>query len=248
MIIRPDYSDIPQDKTIYFLASGGRDSTAMILEAWKVGLQGTLILGDTGVNRHNSLMTLNRLSSVTGYPLIKVKYEGDKRPIEILKESFHNIPLALELLEKDKTYKNAFPCCSILKKKPMNRFLKTRDPDNSILVLGIKAGDRALHRRYRMNQLRDRETFQRRHVKTNLLYYYPLRDCQDSDIKEILSEFGFNGTHSSGCSLCPIFCVADWEKKNPETTRRSRLMAKRFGVDLRAENQLPLRAFCSGLE
>jgi len=238
---------MPQDKTIYFLASGGRDSTAMILEAWKVGLQGTLILGDTGVNRPNSLMILNRLSSVTGYPLIKVKYEGDKRPIEILKESFRKIPLALELLENDKTYKNAFPCCSILKKKPMTKFLKTCDPDNSILVLGIKAGDRALHRRYRMNQLRDRETFQRKHVKTNLLYYYPLRDCQESDIKETLEEFDFNDTHSSGCSLCPIFCVADWEKKDPNVSLRSIRYAKRLGVDFPKGQQTELREFCTGI-
>ena len=246
-MIRPNYSDMPQDKTIYFLASGGRDSTAMVLEAWKVGLQGTLILGDTGVNRPNSLMTLNRLSSITGYPLIKVKYEGDKRPIEILKESFRNIPLALELLEKDKTYKNAFPCCSILKKKPMNKFLNDCNPDNSILVLGIKAGDRALHRRYRMNQLRTLGTFQRRHVKTGLLYYYPLRDCQESDIKETLGEFGFDNTLSSGCSLCPIFCVANWEKKDPNVSLRSIRYAKRLGIDFPKGQQTELREFCTGL-
>ena len=98
-----------------------------------------------------------------------------------------------------------------------------------------------------MKELRERNTYQRL-KKDGYLYYYPLRDYSDTQIQEVLDIYGYQDVTSSGCTVCPIFCVADWEKKNPETYRRSLLMAKRFGVDLRAENQLPLRAFCTEID
>ena len=66
---RPEFTDLPKDKEIYFLASGGRDSTSFILEAWKLGIKGTMILGDTGVNKQYAIAVLTRLEKETGYPL-----------------------------------------------------------------------------------------------------------------------------------------------------------------------------------
>ena len=247
-VIRPNFSDLPKDKEVYFLASGGRDSTAFVLEAWKLGIKGTMILGDTGVNRPSAIQTLERLEKDTGFLLVRVKPDTDRRPIEILKDSFLRIPKALEELEKGRTYKRVFPCCDDLKKKPMNKWFKERDPENSVFVMGIKTGDNALHRKFRLRELRDRGTFLRRHVKNGFLYHYPLRDCYDRDITAILKEFGYGSVKSSGCAMCPIFCVADWRKRDPDTWLRSVRYAKRLGIEFPGTDQTDLRDFCSGVE
>ena len=245
-----------QDRTIFICVSGGRDSTAMTLllanDKRASNMDIRLLFGDTRLNSPRARKVVKRLSKDFDWPLEIARYEGQDKVIDVLRQSFEVIPSAIERKDhhvsgKSKSYKTLFPCCTILKKHPMRTFLKKQDKDKIIQFLGIKGGDKALHRWYRMKELRDANTYKRL-KKDGYLYYYPLRDYSDSQVQEVLDRYGYNDVTSSGCMVCPIFCVADWEKKNPETTRRSRLMAKRFGVDLRAENQLPLRAFCSGLE
>ena len=244
--MRPDYSELnTQQYKVYFLASGGRDSTAMILEAHKVGVVGTMVLGDTGFNSSKAIKVLERLSDLTGFSLLRVKNTwSERKPIEILRESFRAIPEALELAKKRKSYKRVFRCCDELKKEPMKAFFKKLESD-SVLVLGIKGGDLALHRRYRMRELRDRGTFYRLNKKTGLLYYYPLRDCEESDIDAVLEEFGFRDIASSGCQLCPISCVADWQKKDPVVWLRSVRYARHLGIDFPEGNQTELMDFCT---
>lgn len=245
-----NFETLDFSKKIFICASGGRDSSAMALALsdyvhnYEPNYDISLLFGDTHLNRPSSRKTISRLVEVTEFPLVVAKYKGDKRPIDILRESFKQIPRAIERNHfSNKSYKTLFPCCDILKKQPMKALLKTFDKENTIQLLGIKAGDIALHRQYRLRQLREKDTFYRRQ-KNGLLYYYPLRDCQESDIERILSEHNFKDIKSSGCAICPIFCVADWDYKDLTTARRSRLFAQRLGVDLRAENQLPLSAFC----
>lgn len=248
MFKKPDYSELPKGKNIYFLASGGRDSTAMILEAWRLGIKGTMILGDTGFNKPSAIQTLKRIEKETGFPLVRIKANIDKKPIVILKESFYKIPKALELYNAGQTYKKVFPCCAILKKKPMVEWLRSQDPDNSVFVLGIKGGDGALHRRYRMRELRDRNTYLRRHKENDLLYIYPLRDLANNDISAILREFNYSNISSSGCSICPIFCVANWSKKDPHSSLRSIRYARKLGIDFPEAAQTELRDFCAGVK
>jgi len=208
----------------------------------------SLLFGDTHLNRKVGRNTIARLAEETGFPLVVAKYQGEDRVIDVLRQSFKMIPKAIERHKFHstgaKSYKTLFPCCDVLKKRPMKQFLGTLTKDSTIQLLGIKAGDNAIHRRYRLRQLRNAGTFYRKQTN-GFLYYYPLRDCQEQDIEAVLTEHDFQDTQSSGCSVCPIFCVADWDAKDPETARRSKLMAQRFGIDLRAENQMPLSAFCS---
>ena len=253
MMNEPFFDDLDFEKSIYCLVSGGRDSTAMVLGLWDHchfhGLEPDirLVFGDTRVNMGSSRKTLEDLEKLTKYPVITVRYEGKTKVMEILNASFRNIPKAIEMKDHTGgTYKKLFPCCDLLKKRPMKEYFCTLDTDDIILLLGIKKGDKALHRKYRLNQLRESDTYYRRHKSNNLLYYYPLRDLLDADIDGVLKRHSFLETHSSGCTMCPIFCVADWENKDPETHTRSMNKAKDLGIDIRAENQLSLEPFCTG--
>jgi len=254
--LKPFVETLDFSKQIFVLSSGGRDSTVMALALSSYvrehGIESriSLLFGDTHLNRGHARKTLARLTKETGFPLVAVKYQGEERVIDILRKSFEMIPKAIERQRFHstgaKSYKTLFPCCDILKKRPMKEFLRTFGKEDTIQLLGIKMGDNAIHRRYRLRQLRDAGTYYRRQ-KNGFLYYYPLRDCLEADIEATLQEFDFGATQSSGCSVCPIFCVADWDDKDPETARRSKLMAQRLGVPLRAENQLGLEQFCKGV-
>lgn len=243
------------DKKIILSVSGGRDSTAMSLELWdyvifhQIDADILLMYENTSFNRSSGTKTVKLLAEKTGWPLEVVKYKGELRPIDILKESFRSIPKAIELSQhiKRKSYKKVFKCCDLLKKQPVQKYISQFSPKGIIIVLGIKGGDNALHRRYRMNQLRLWDTFFRTHKKNGYTYFYPLRDAQESDIEQTLTNYGFQDTKGSGCAMCPIFCIADWDEKDPATAIRSKKYAMLLGVELRAENQPPLRAFCSGV-
>ena len=222
----------------YFLVSGGRDSTAMVLKALDEGLTGTLVYGDTRLNMKQSFDSLKKLESYTGWPLEIVRYEGEKKVITVLKESFSKIPQAVEHMKETGVFsRNMFECCNILKHKPMIDFSKQQGAE-ACFVLGLKGSDQSITRIYRMKQLRELDTYYRRIVKNNLLYYYPLRDWTEEQVTKKLQEHGFNNTHSSGCTICPIFCMFEnWRRKDPDTWRRSVQMADRLGVEHPAQGQ-----------
>ena len=247
VVTRPNYSQLPKDRDVVFLASGGRDSTAMILEAYRPGISGLMLCGDTGLNRKEARDTLEALHKYTGNPLEFACYEGDRTASEILRESFLRIPEALERLKTSKSSpKNTFPCCYHLKHRPMDLHLAALDKESIVLVMGLKGYDGALHRRYRLKQLRDLGQFWRLR-QNGFLYFYPLRDCKDSDIAMILDEHGYGGVKSSGCNICPIFLVyQNMRKKDPKTWLRSVTFARRLGVDVDVIYQTQLGQFCKG--
>ena len=230
----------------YFLVSGGRDSTAMVLKALDEGMTGTLVYGDTRLNMKQSFDSLKKLESYTGWPLEIVRYEGEKKPIIVLKESFSKIPQAIRHLKETGVFsRNMFECCNILKHKPMIEHAK-RQGANACFVLGLKGSDQSITRIYRMKQLRELGTYYRRIVKNKLLYYYPLRDWTEEQVTEKLQFHGFNNTHSSGCTICPIFCMFEnWRKKDPDTWRRSVQMADRLGIEHPAQGQQFFPSICS---
>ena len=245
------FLDFDFDKTLILSVSGGRDSTAMALALWDFttlyprDYDIRLLYETTGFNKSEATRTVKRLAEDTGWPLDIVKYQGPRRPIDILKESFYAIPKALKIIEEGgkKTYKKVFACCNWLKKKPANDYIKSLDRDKVIIALGFKAGDKALHRIYRLKQLREWNTYFR--TKANgYTYFYPLRDAQESTIERILRRFGYGEVKSSGCAICPIFCVAKWHKKDPETDIRSRIYARRLGIDFPNHEQLTIRESC----
>jgi len=243
---RPDYSQLSQDRKIFFLSSGGRDSTAMILEAHRQGINGIMVCSDTRVSRGGAHEVLERLAEYTGYELVFVQYQGDKTPADILKESFLLLPVAQERLKTSKSSpKNSFPCCYHLKHRPMDQYLADLNKEDIVLIMGLKGGDGALHRRYRLAQIRKLDQFWRQHKK-GFLFYYPLRDCTDSDIDMILDEHGFTDVQSSGCSICPIFLVyPNMRKKDPKTWLRSVTFARRLGVEFPEAYQTQLKQFCT---
>jgi len=246
MIHRPDYSQLDTRREVFFLASGGRDSTAMVLEAHSLGLRGTMLFNDTGLDRGGEPV-LRRLADLTGYPLVVLKYDGDTPAGEILRKSFLRIPEVLAKMKSTGRYwKNYFYCCKALKHGPTERYLRTLDKESAVLVLGIKGSDGSVTRRLRLAELRDRQTFLRRH-RNGRLYYYPLRDCSDADVAAVLDEYGLAGISSSGCSLCPVFCLfAGMVKKEPSTWLRSVNYARRLGIRFEFADQTELMHFCPG--
>ena len=222
----------------YYLVSGGRDSTAMVLDAYSQGKEGILLHSDTRLTMSKSRESLDKLQSYTNFPLEIVRYEGEKKPIKILKEAFSKIPDAIEHMNKTGVFRrNMFQCCNILKHKPMLEFQK-KQPTDSVYVLGLKGSDSAIHRIYRMKELRERDTFYRRHKANGLCYYYPLRDWTEQQVTDTLQEHGFKDVHSSGCTICPIFCMFEsWRKKDPDSWRSSVQMADRLGIEHPAQGQ-----------
>ena len=251
----------------YFLVSGGRDSTAMVLQHHDEGKKGELVYGDTRLNSPAAKKVVERLAAYVNWPLHVVRYEGDKKPIVVLRESFMKIPQAIAYMKKTgKFRRNMFKCCDTLKHRPMNEYIKAlsehfirktrfqrlliflrirKERGEACLVLGLKGSDSAIHRIYRMRQLRELDTFYRRHKSNGVLYYYPLRDATDSDVQEILDKHGFGDTHSSGCTICPIFCMFEsWRKKDPDAWRRSVQFANLLGIDFPAKGQTFIPELC----
>ena len=244
----------------FFLVSGGKDSTAMVLKEfeerqdtlWKKIKnwlrrvpKPVLVFGDTRLNLTHGRKSVEKLRKYTGWYLHIVRYEGDKKPFHVLKEAFKKLPQAIDHMKKTGIFRrNMFQCCNILKHGPMIEWSKQQSKD-SCFVLGIKGSDGAIHRRYRMRELRERNTFYRRHKANNLLYYYPLRDWTQEQVLEKLREHGFSDIKSTGCSICPIFCMFEsWRKKDPDSWRRSVQFADRLGVKHPAMGQQFLTKLC----
>jgi 3'-phosphoadenosine 5'-phosphosulfate sulfotransferase (PAPS reductase)/FAD synthetase len=218
----------------------------MVLKAHEEGITGTLVYGNTRLNLAGSMDSVNRLTTYVKWPVHVVRYEGERKPIQVLKESFHKLPQAIEHMKETGVFRrNMFQCCNILKHGPMIKWSKQQSKD-ACFVLGIKGSDGAIHRRYRMSELRERNTFYRRHKSNGLLYYYPLRDWTQQQVEDKLREYGFSNIKSTGCSICPIFCMFEsWRKKDPNTWRRSVQFADKLGVKHPAMGQQFLPQICS---
>jgi len=242
VVVRPNYKGIPPDRDIIFLASGGRDSTAMVLEAYQLGLKGTLLFGYTKFNDRGR-KTIERLAKYTGFHLHIAEYAGEEKPIKVLNESFRNIPKTKErIIKTGRFQRNYFYCCKKLKHGPMDDYIDTLYSIPIIQVMGIKKTDGNIHRRLRLGQLRKRKDSHRLKADGSL-WWYPLRDCTDNDISMILDEHGFNDIPHSGCSLCPILCLYEGsKKKDPKAYNNSMKKAIRMGVI--TDDQLSLEVFC----
>lgn len=199
----------------------------------------SFLFEDTKICKMSARMTLNKLEEFTKFPLIRLEPSPHVKPQQVLKESFMMLPEAFRIraqrstkTNRNRSYKRVFKCCQILKKDRVKEYFAQFAQDEIINLVGLKGHDKATHRRYRLRQLRDLNTFYRLHkTRTKKLHFYPLRDLDDEDIQIILDCFGFGETQSSGCSKCPIFCVnSAWKKKDPLTWERSIQYAQRFGL------------------
>lgn len=252
---RPNYSQLPEDRKVYFLASGGRDSTAMILEAYRLGIEGVMLCADTWYNKKTARDALKETAEYTGFELIFAKYqrhrtEGKERPGEIIKDAFEHLPKAIEWLrttDKKGYRKNLFHCCGKLKHGPMDEVLKSQKSEDVIRVMGIKGGDGSFWRRYWLGKLRDKGVFWR-DMYDGYMYYYPLRDSKKSDINFILKEHDFDHVKSSGCGLCPVFVLfPSMRKADPEVWARSIRYADSLGIEHKMSGQTQLTDYCPDL-
>lgn len=243
----PNYAQFPKDRPVYFLASGGKDSTAMILQAYKEGIKGTLVYGDTRLNSGLSKKVIGAISDHTGYPVVVCRYNGDKRPIDVLKDAFRRIPKCIEKKKETGTFRrNMFQCCRILKHKPMQEYLHQQE-ENRIVVMGIRGYGESIHRIGHMNKLRKRNSFLHEHVELRSTVYYPLRDLQQCDIDATLGIYGWSNVRSTGCGICPIFMVFEkWRMKDPKSFRRSLILAKRLKIKCEATMQSELSDYDCG--
>lgn len=218
----------------------------MVLAAHEQGIKGTLVFNDTLYNRQGAREVLEKLSKLTGFPLKVVRYDGEKRPGLIIRESFLKVPMVLKKTQKTKKFrKSYFPCCKHLKHDPTTRYFRSiSNPKNAVLVMGIKGADGSYNRRIWLAELRKKDTFYRRHKKNGLLYYYPLRDCNDSDIKRVLGEGSFDWVQSSGCRLCPVFCIfPGLRRADPATWAHSNNLARCLDIDYPLRGQTELLEF-----
>lgn len=242
-----------KDRKVFFLASGGRDSTALILEAFRLGIEGEMICANTYYNRRESLATLDDLRDYTGYKLIHAKYkygEGDDPPGKILRDAF----LVLNRMDWVRNKggsgyrKQLFYCCNKLKHKPMTLYMRQFEKTDIVRVMGIKGGDGSFWRRYWLKQLRDQGRFWRE-MHDGYRYYYPLRDCKKKDVNFILDEHGFANTKSSGCRICPIFVLfPSLRNADMETWARSTRFADQLGIEHDYSGQTRLTEFCPDME
>ena len=245
MIHRPDYAQFPKDKRAVFLVSGGVDSTAMVLEAYKLGIKGIMMCNDV-LTMPSARETLKKLTSYTGYELFMVEYEGSRSVSEILEQSFRMLPQVSKLAQKGRYDKNSFPCCHLLKRDAMNHALQSLgNPEKDVLILGLHSGEGSKHRRIRLSQLRREHTFLTRR-SNGFFYYYPLRDCSTADVSAILAEYGFEGTQHSGCNLCPILLLyPGMARHNALRFLASVRYARKLGIDVDAVYQQELN-LCGG--
>ena len=175
----PYFSDLDFSNNIFIMVSGGRDSTALVLSLWDYcnshnidKKKVTLVFGDTRISKPSSRKVIEEMVKLTGFDLSVARYEGEESPISVLNKSFMKIPDAVERRNKPKeegktrSYKNMFACCNVLKKQPMTKYMNDMPRDSTIVIIGIKGGDAAIHRRYRLKQLRDLGTYYRRHKIT----------------------------------------------------------------------------------
>lgn len=258
---RPAYDELIEHmkqhpwKTIYFLVSGGRDSTAMFLEAWKIGVPGIMVFQETMLERSYGRKTVEQLAKLTQYPLLTVRYDGERKPSEILDESFMQLLEVLPSLRKlgddnKITYdKSKFDCCKILKKKPMQNWLKSHhDKENSIMILGIKGADGSTHRRINMAQIRKQNTHFRTMKTNGFTYYYPLRDMGDKMVQNILDENGFSNIRPTGCAKCPVFCIfPGMIQRDRMAWLRSVSHARKLGIPLSHTYKEIYQRACTGV-
>ena len=242
------------DKRLILWISGGRDSTAMTLALFdylqktKIKANVHLITTRTWYNKLENMETVAKLSSYTGFPHKYIFYQGkgEFRAGKIMNMSFKTIPRALEakLFEGCNSYKKYFLCCKLLKHKPGRDYLKSVPVGSVINFLGFKKADKAIHRKWRLNEIREKGTFFRNLSEFyGHIYFYPLRDAEVEDIDSILERHGFKHISSSGCRICPNFLISDWAKKDPASDVLSKRAAEKLGVVPRPANQHSLSEF-----
>ena len=204
-------SDFPQVTTLYFLCSGGWDSTCMLMELHehvRDKYDCHIVFNNTRLNPRKCVETVNRLSRITGFEIIELEPDRDHR--EIMREAFSSATLdrARKLVEEKRYHKRVFRCCHYLKEKPLNDFLRALpDRDSCVVLSGIKKVD-GKQRRIFLTQLTKAGTYFRYIKRRRVHFGYPLRDVTAKEVEECINNLPFEVIHS-GCNICPVLLLFD---------------------------------------
>lgn len=222
---------------IYHSVSGGRDSLYALLnmmEEPNLKVPIVPLFNNTGLNCKSALKIIEKIDRVCPEKSItdlcklitldaKIYLEGTRysnhKPIDILKDSFRNLPQAELLLMEGIYSKRVFPCCYFLKDRPLIQFTKTTD-ETALFTRSIRGGE-SKNRQIFLAELRTRPLLDYFNFDKKLkrFVFYPLRDTNDKDVKDYLLKTEFWETEKSGCNVCPILVLFNLKK---ETVRYER--------------------------
>lgn len=227
---------------IYHSVSGGRDSIYALLnmmEEPNLKVPIVPLFNNTHLNCKSALKTIEKVKqlspgkSITEFCKLitlesKAFLEGtryaDKKPIDILKESFKNLPQAELLLMEGSYSKKVFPCCYYLKERPLIQFAKTTD-EMALFTRSIRGGESSNRQSY-LAKLRDLLEYFNFDQKIKRFVFYPLRDTREKDVSDYLLGTDFWQTKKSGCHVCPILVLFNLTKENGRYERSVRLARK----------------------
>lgn len=204
-------------KSIYFLCSGGFDSTYMLLKLYNQfpNCKKYILYNNTTIEIENCKNLVYLLSFLTNIQLIELKPNCEVK--EILETSFLAIKEAKKLYDNHCYHKKVFNCCYYLKIQPMKLYLKKILLENSnqmIFLSGIKKND-SKNRRIFLFQLTKKETFIHFNKSKKIWMGYPLRDISQIKIDNFIKKFPFKVSHS-GCLICPILLLFNLFKQEPK--------------------------------
>lgn len=220
-----NFAELNRFDKIFVLVSGGIDST-YLFEIIKQECNIEKVYAVNCYNPYESNQTLKEIKKYERY--IEVKPESDISYYDILKDSFRQIPKAIEAKKTKKYTKGIFPCCKHIKHNAFKKHPLFKEP-NTVVISGIKPNDgkqRALWLYFLRTTKKTtpnayditEPTFYYKH-KEGQLYCYPFRDYNldkkieplkgtdfPSEVMEWLYAKYPNLNHS-GCYLCPVLVV-----------------------------------------
>lgn len=216
MITTEFLEEIKQFETIYCLISGGYHSTTTALLLKDHGFDNVKLLHNrTYLETKESMETMKKVIELTKYPYVETFPNIEKRPGEIIRESFKDIDKIIKcMIDGKKNHRDFISCCRILKKSPARRwYTQNIDKENSVIISSLCPFESS-NRSYWLKELRDKDTYLRLHKKMGNVYYaYPFRDVYSNEpFRKYLISKDFFPEHS-GCIICPIR-VAYMIKKN----------------------------------
>lgn len=224
---------------IYHSVSGGRDSVYALLnmmEEPNLKVPIVPLFNNTHLNCKSAIKTIEKIKRISpGMSITKLcklitlnakDYLGgtrysDYKPIEVLKESFKNIPKAQILLMEGTYSKKVFPCCYYLKDRPLIQFAKTTDK-MALFTSSIRGGE-SRNRQQFLAKIRSNLDYFHFHSHLKRFVFYPLRDTNEEEVRNYLFETDFWDTRKSGCIFCPILVLFDIKQENGRYERSMRL-------------------------
>lgn len=203
--------EISQFETRYCLMSYGYHSTTSALQLKEHEIENVILVHNkTYLEPKHTIKTRKRVLELTNYKCIDTEPDlGNETIWELMKRSLAKIPEAMKVIEADKRrkekkyHKHIFPCCKILKEDPGDKFFNNLK--GNFVVIDSQCPYEGKHRRIRLQQIRNQNTFIRFLKSRGYYKAYPFRDSfKESDFRAYLINKGFSWIKHTGCVICPV--------------------------------------------